>query len=209
MKIYVVGGSVYYTDFLKNVELVDSPKEAQVILFTGGEDVDPSIYGCEKHPKTHSNLKRDLKEKEIFESVSPNQLCVGICRGSQFLCCMNGGILVQDCNHHACYGTHPITNGGLVYEITSTHHQMQYPFKLESSDYDLLYWAAGISAYHEGDGISSRILDQYEPEIVLYHKKGMPKCLAIQGHPEMMPNSPVADMLNNLIQNLVANNETL
>lgn len=81
MKVYVVGPATHYTNFMSNVELTDDIKKAKVILFTGGEDVDPSIYGKRKHPETHSNLKRDLKEKEIFEKIRPNQLAVGICRG--------------------------------------------------------------------------------------------------------------------------------
>ena len=39
-----------------------------------------------------------------------------------------------------------------------------------------------------------------EPEIVLYHKEGLPKCLAIQGHPEIMRSeAPVIEMLNKLL----------
>ena len=55
--------------------------QADIVLFTGGEDVDPSLYGCEKHPTTYSNINRDLEEKAIFEKVKPHQLCLGICRG--------------------------------------------------------------------------------------------------------------------------------
>lgn len=82
MKIFVVGGSVGYANFLEGASLVQDIKEADVVLFTGGEDVDPSLYGCEAHPRTYSNLQRDLEEKKVFESVDPSkQVCLGICRG--------------------------------------------------------------------------------------------------------------------------------
>lgn len=82
MKVFVVGGSVGYANFLEDVSIVKDIKEADLVLFTGGEDVDPSLYGHSKHPKTYSNLKRDLEEKKIFESIDPNkQVCLGICRG--------------------------------------------------------------------------------------------------------------------------------
>lgn len=204
MKIYVVGGATYYTDFIKDVELVDSLEDAQVVLFTGGEDVDPSLYGCKKHSSTYSNINRDLEEKAIFEKVDPiNQICVGICRGSQLLAVMNGALLVQDVDHHAIGRTHEIYNKSKIYQITSTHHQMQYPFVLPKTDYTLLYWS-NLSRKYSGDKIIPEIIrENGEPEVVWYHKEGFPRCLAIQGHPEMIPNSPVAEMLSNLIYDLL------
>lgn len=203
MKIYVVGPAKHYANFISNVELTSDMKKAKIVLFTGGEDVDPSIYGKKKFPETRSNLERDLKEKEIFEKIRPNQLVVGICRGSQFCCIMNGGNLVQDCGGHALYMTHSIysTKDDMVYEITSTHHQMQYPFDLPSTDYDILYYGENGRDF-KGDGIDVNELYGCNPEVVLYHREGKPKCLAIQGHPEMIPNSPVAKMLDKLIKSL-------
>lgn len=205
MKIYVVGGADNYVNFIDNAEIVYKVSDAQLVVFTGGEDVDPSLYGCDKHPSTFSNLNRDLYEQDIFKQVNPEkQVCLGICRGSQFLCVMNGGKLVQDVTNHALGTTHAITNGNLIYQITSTHHQMQYPFDLKVFDYDLLYLSYNIgSYYYEGDKIDPYKIEGKEPEIVLYHKQGFPKCLAVQGHPEMIPNSQVAKMINNLITDLV------
>ena len=205
-KIFVVGPAKHYSDWIYNHELTDVLEEADIVLFTGGEDVDPSLYECEPHPSTYSNIERDRKEKEIFDSVRPDQLCLGICRGSQFLCVMNGGLLIQDVSNHALYTTHTIINAKSDYdryEITSTHHQMQYPFNLNRGvDYDILFYAARRSKYYAGNRISN---PPCEPEIVLYHVEGKPKCLAIQGHPEMMtnPDTPTIPMLNQLISQYV------
>lgn len=111
---------------------------------------------------------------------------------------MNGGILVQDCSNHARYGTHPITDGNTIMEITSTHHQMQFPFVLSEKDYDLLWWSEHrLSRRYEGVDFAP----DYEPEIVYYHVEGKPTCLAIQGHPEMMrESSPTIDELNKLVE---------
>lgn len=206
MKVFVVGGAVGYANFLEEASIVKDIKEAEVVLFTGGEDVDPSLYNCEKHHRTYSNLQRDLEEKKVFESVVPGkQVCLGICRGSQFLCVMNGGLLVQHCENHAIGYTHGITDGKVCYQITSTHHQMQYPYNLKSSDYNVLYKSEDFrSNVYEGEKIDSdNIYHNGEPEIVYYHKDDLPKCLAVQGHPEMIPNSPVAKMINNLVKKLV------
>lgn len=204
-KVYVVGlTDKEYASWLNDYLLTDNLEEADIVMFTGGEDVDPSLYGCEKHSTTYSNLKRDYAEKAIFEQVKPNQLCVGICRGAQLLTVLNGGLLIQNVSGHAMFGTHTIINlhGSDRYEITSTHHQMQYPFNLESGiDFDLLYVTNKRSLFYEGDGIEKS--PTYEPEIVLYHKEGLPKCLAIQGHPEIMrKEAPVIGMLNKLVNSL-------
>ncbi len=116
---------------------------------------------------------------------------------------MNGGKLVQNCINHTLWETHGITNDEIEYEITSTHHQMQYPYNLNDSDYDVLFRSSELRSYssYEGGNIDPDIImAKGEPEIVLYHKEGMPKCLAIQGHPEIMRlEAPVIEMLNNLI----------
>jgi hypothetical protein len=77
---------------------------------------------------------------------------------------------------------------------------MQYPFNLPSHYYTVIYQAQRRSDYYEGDKIG---LVPCEPEVVLYHRDGKPRCLAIQGHPEMMRDeAPVIGMLNSLIDQL-------
>ena len=116
---------------------------------------------------------------------------------------MNGGLLIQNVSNHATFGTHQIIRADRDserYEITSTHHQMQYPFKLRRNvDYRVLYFASRRSEFYEG----VTAVPPCEPEIVLYTVADKPVCLAIQGHPEMMrAEAPVRAMLNNLIDQL-------
>lgn len=202
-KIFVVGNALNYADFIKDATLTSNMKEANIILFTGGEDVSPGLYNERKHSSTYCNIERDKAEVSVFKKIKPNQLAIGICRGSQLMAVVNGGKLVQNCHNHAIFGTHGITNGKIEYEITSTHHQMQYPYNLNEEDYDVLFTSSEVRSIgcYKGGGIDPTIImERGEPEIVLYHKEGMPKCLAIQGHPEYMrPNSPVVEMLNDLI----------
>lgn len=121
---------------------------------------------------------------------------------------MNGGKLIQDVRHHAIYGTHPIIDSATenVYEITSTHHQMQYPYKLPTNCYKILMYSVEQGYHHTGLILSEDEFFQlvkYEPEIVLYTQPGKPKCLAIQGHPEVMnPEAPIIKKINEIIENL-------
>jgi hypothetical protein len=57
-----------------------------------------------------------------------------------------------------------------------------------------------LSDVYEGDGVDpNKIIENGEPEIVLFHKEGKPLSLAVQGHPEMMPGSPVSNMISDLL----------
>lgn len=204
IKVYVVGGDASYTRFIENCELTNSLEDAHVVLFTGGEDVSPELYGEQPHRTTYSNKSRDLYEKKIYESVKPGQLCVGICRGAQFLAVMNGSKLIQDTTGHAIRGTHTITNSTDFrrlpenVEITSTHHQML--LWDEGNNYcNLLYKSAkSLSDYYAGHDSRNLI----EPEIYTYNETRdiRPICLCIQGHPEMMPlDSDAVTLCNTLI----------
>lgn len=207
-KIYVVGDAKYYASFINNCELVSRLEDAQYVLFTGGEDVTPSLYGETALISTYSNIERDIQEQEIFDKMTMSQIAIGVCRGSQFLCVMNGGKLIQDVQNHALYGTHPIIDNATeqVYEITSTHHQMQFPYKLPSNCYKILMYSKNQGFRYMGLNLSEDELRQLaccEPEVVLYTHPNKPKCLAIQGHPEMMnPDAPIIKKLNEIIETL-------
>ena len=76
---------------------------------------------------------------------------------------------------------------------------MIYPFNLDASDYDILYWSATKRCSHyDGDKIDPNHI-VVEPEIAVFHKKELPVCLGVQGHPEMMHYGDLHDMLNDLI----------
>ena len=207
IKVFVVGGGIYYASPIKDVKLVNNLNDAQVVLFTGGEDISPELYNEKNEGYSYVSRRRDNLEREIFESIKPNQLVLGICRGSQFLCAMNGGKIVQDVTNHALEGTHQIVlDNSEGMEVTSTHHQMMYPFNLSKSCYTLLGSSIPTRSNHYyGGGINvENILKYGEPEIVLFHKKDCPKCLAIQGHPEMMlKTSKFVNWENNKLKELL------
>ena len=84
-KIFVVGPALNYASFITDSVLTSDMTEADIVLFTGGEDVNPALYNKCKHPTTHFNEKRDKAEVSVFRKIKPTQLALGICRGSQFL----------------------------------------------------------------------------------------------------------------------------
>lgn len=200
LKVYVVGSSRSYARFIHDAILVDDMSLADIILFTGGEDVDPNLYGERTHQTTYCNPKRDeIELQEYLESLNwADTLRVGICRGNQLLTTLNGGKLIQDVSGHAMGRMHGVmTSEGEILQCTSTHHQMAYPFNLPKKDYEILaYSHPKLSKYYEGSGIHWK--DEYPEVEVIYFPET--KSLGIQGHPEMMDiNSPFVNYVNQLI----------
>lgn len=179
--IYVVGGDTTYTNWLPKHVFVNDVESADLVVFTGGEDVSPELYNEKKHPLTYCNPERDKKEKEIFnEALRLKKKMLGICRGSQFLCVMSGGRLVQ---HQYNIPEHPIKTtkyGELT--ISSTHHQAAYPYNIPSYKYTIIGWTEGVSIIHE-DGDRKEMKPGKECEIVYYRYTN---ALGIQGHPEFL-----------------------
>ena len=187
-------------DWIRNVTPVDSPEKADIIVFSGGSDINPALYNCERHPSTYYSERRDALEVGCFNSLSKNQTVIGICRGAQLVTALNGGKLIQNVTGHT-NGPHFITNNDLKFKIESIHHQMMYPFDMDKKDYDLLYWSLkNRSEVYEGDGIKT---PPCEPEVVLYHVEGKPTCLAIQGHPEMMSTCQAHEVLNDILKTIL------
>lgn len=184
LKIYVVGYSKEYANWMLG-KLVNNIDEADLVVFTGGEDVDPSLYNQDRNPRTSSNLERDIYEKSVFEqALKLGKPMVGICRGSQFLCVMAGGQLVQH-QQNPLY-VHNLLNydGDMNVETTSTHHQAQYPYNLPTDEYKILGWTHGLSKFHEGGRQQELYQDGTKECEVVYYKKI--NALGIQGHPESM-----------------------
>jgi len=133
LRVLVVGGGFQYLKmfFDAGMKGAQNVEDANIICFTGGEDVSPELYGEEPIPETYFNPKRDAYEANIFaEALSLKKPMIGICRGSQFLNVMNGGTLWQDVNNHAIGGGHSVVDmrtGDVKHNMTSTHHQQMRP----------------------------------------------------------------------------------
>ena len=61
----------------------------------GGVDIDSSLYGEPRHPKTQiPDKKRDREELEkIKTAIRLKVPIIGVCRGAQLLCVYHGGKL--------------------------------------------------------------------------------------------------------------------
>ena len=66
-------------------------------MFSGGADIDPSLYGAEPHPETDTpQARRDAGELALLEAALERDMpTLAICRGFQLLNVVRGGDLVQ------------------------------------------------------------------------------------------------------------------
>ena len=80
------------SDILEITDICDG------FLFTGGQDIAPSLYGEEKLPLCgECSPERDIMEKLILdEALKRDKPVLGICRGIQFINAYLGGTLWQD-----------------------------------------------------------------------------------------------------------------
>ena len=186
--IYVIGGSVHYTNWMMPTQIVDRMEDANLVVATGGEDWSPFYYNEPKNPTTYCNPQRDAFEWAEFEkAISLGKHLIGICRGSQGLCVRAGGKLVQDQDNH---GSHYMyTSEGKIIPTTSTHHQAQYPWGLPKEEYKVLAWTIDQSKYHDGGNceemVNGVVEGNRELEVCFYPRI---RALAIQGHPEFAIN---------------------
>lgn len=167
--------------------VVNHSLDADVIQFTGGEDVDPALYDEVPHPTTLFNRQRDELCMNLFMYAQDNDIpMAGICRGGQFLNVMNGGKMFQDCDGHGIWGTHKalIQETGVKVQVTSTHHQIMRPH--ESGI--VLMESERLGTYKEHMGLVLEsywgAIDQVEAsdvEAVFYPNT---KSLCFQPHPE-------------------------
>jgi gamma-glutamyl-gamma-aminobutyrate hydrolase PuuD len=67
------------------------------LIFSGGSDLDPALYGQEAHPETDGIVaERDRAELLLLqEALARDMPVLAICRGSQVLNVARGGDLVQ------------------------------------------------------------------------------------------------------------------
>lgn len=136
LKVYIVGPP----EDTRNVPLLFSRAkctaandiyDADLVVFTGGPDVDPAYYGEEPMSGIFPDENRD------YQDISAYMICIeegipmtGICRGAQFGWVMHGGNseeraqLYQNIDGHM--GDHKMWDNHkkmLVGKVSSVHHQ--------------------------------------------------------------------------------------
>lgn len=211
--ILVVNGSNYSNaisalegeyDFVYDLEaFFAKPDNFALVMFTGGADVSPSLYGhTSPNNVCMTNSARDVQEVAVFDLARETGIpMTGICRGSQLINVLCGGVMMHHISNHGIGGYHTMlaNTDGEEFEVTSTHHQMSVVGKGGV----VVGWSSPKrSDVFIGDEDLKVEYSGPETEAIYYPDH---KCFAVQYHPEYMPKNSagykwylqgVTDLLN-------------
>lgn len=159
----------------------DSPEEADLVVFGGGADVNPALYGQDRHAATLYDSHRDEADIALWNKcIELGIPMFGICRGAQFGHVMMGGELYQDVdNHNGEHGMYCHEESRVLHKVSSVHHQMARSNKLN-----------GMQILGTSNGVSTRrytsptVLENYKSndiEAFFYRDSCF---FGVQGHPE-------------------------
>lgn len=158
-----------------------------VLLVHGGSDISPSLYQKAVGSRTgasHQLSGRDHCEWQLMKKAKTLGIpIIGICRGAQMLCALEGGFLIQDVTNHG-RSHEVVTNDKRKFSTNSCHHQMLNPFNTE---HEIVCQTTYSVSDHYLDvdekGKDIKVEMPFEPEFVYFPKA---KGIAIQWHPEWM-----------------------
>jgi len=178
--------------------------EADYVIFTGGPDVNPSLYGHNRNAKTRIDNPRDSRDMKIFQECLDKGIpMIGICRGAQFLHVMHGGTLYQDVdNHNSPHMMYDCVNKTTITKISSVHHQMIKP-PLNNPDFHVIGYIANRSnRREEGPGVVSTGFNR-DIEAFEYLSTAT---FGVQGHPEYAGFPEYSAWFLNMVQHVLLHN---
>jgi len=159
-----------------------NPYAFKLLVFTGGSDVSPGMYGdTSPHRVCHYDTGRDIEEADLYKFGQQRGVhMVGICRGMQFLNVMGGGKMVHDLQGHNSSHMIMTKDCDEPFLVNSFHHQMCVPHKKAQ----ILAWShEKQSKQYIGD--EDEPIDYRGPEVEAIYTPWL-KILGVQWHPEVM-----------------------
>lgn len=187
---------VIYADTRDKLE--EGLQKCHTVMFTGGADVSPHLYGEPAHTTTTPNIERDRFEVFMWQRARElNKKILGVCRGAQFACVMSGGKLIQNVyGHTTSHMIDDVFGNSLL--MTSTHHQMMRPEFVNGAL--TIAWSKVPQSKEYKDGYNNNCYEPFkgkEPEIVYFASS---EALAIQGHPENTMNTNLHNYVCDLVE---------
>ncbi len=164
-------------------KVVDTIEACDIFVLTGGEDINPELYGEKPIEGVYFTQKRDDIEVEGYKKAAElGKFKFGICRGGQLLNVMNGGTLWQDVdNHERDHKIYDLKTGQTIW-ASSVHHQQ---FRLAKGGVIVAEARESTNKIGQGRYWQMKHGDKRAPdpdiEVAWYPKD---RALCIQGHPE-------------------------
>lgn len=171
----------------RKYQIVNDLSDSDIVVWTGGEDISPELYGEKPIPGTYFSPDRDLSDlKAVDEAVKQGKFLCGICRGAQLLNVIpNGGKLWQNVDNHGSrvHRAFDCISGQYI-RVNSVHHQAMRV----TDEAEIICWAiesvhkeAQKDEWHRPDDVTTIPESEKDLEVVWYPKT---KSFLFQGHPE-------------------------
>jgi putative glutamine amidotransferase len=153
------------------------------ILFTGGSDMDPALYGEAAHPTTVVKPERDIAELMMLRAAIDARLPIlGICRGMQLMAVAAGGRLHQHLPEVLGHHNHRPTTGPKF---------GQHPVVLEAGSRAAALLGDSVvvnSFHHQGVADPGRLRPTgwcpKDDLIEVVEDPALPFAIGVQWHPE-------------------------
>lgn len=202
-KLIFCAGGINYADPFRMFGTVtynerDLPG-ADLMILTGGEDINPALYNEKPDGTTYWNERRDTLELELYKkAMSIGVPIFGTCRGLQFIHAMNGGKLIQH------LGKHPVAEARGVQSDGSLDMHYMGGHRIVTEDGEQFM---ANSLHHQAvidmeDQSIMKVLAKSYPDFIIeaaYYPRN--NCLGVQFHPEMMrETAPVVQWVQNLVK---------
>lgn len=113
---------------------MDLVEKSKMVIFPGGQDINPKIYGQEyTHSFGYSDHRDDVEMEILALSLKLGKKILGVCRGHQLINAYLGGDMVQDLyqdlkirhggGHELVYLTQESIIRSFFKHVNSIHHQ--------------------------------------------------------------------------------------
>ena len=168
------------------------------LILAGGNDIDPSSYGAERHPMTKNTVpERDRVELALVRhAVERDMPVLGICRGMQLLNIAFGGTLNQHLPEEVGHEDHrrfPGSFDGADHDVTLTRGSLAARAAGEHLHCTKSHHHQGVDRIGEGFAITGHSVLDDLPEAI--EAPGRRFVLGVQWHPEADPESQVISAL--------------
>nr|WSW58312.1 gamma-glutamyl-gamma-aminobutyrate hydrolase family protein [Streptomyces sp. NBC_00998] len=164
------------------------------IVLTGGEDVDPALYGARPHPRTGPPVReRDRWEQAVLAAGLARDIPVlGVCRGMQLMNVHAGGTLIQHLPDRVGHHGHNPDRGHFCAHTVTTAPGTRIGALLPGTREVATHHHQAVDRLGAGFIVAARAADGTVEAIESTRHRF---AVGVQWHPEMAVDTPVVHAL--------------
>lgn len=193
MRVATATGHFFHSfhNFFPELEVIDPKKknvdDFNLVIFTGGEDINPRYYGQENTHSSYNDMRDDVETSILRQCLHYQIKILGVCRGHQLINAYLGGDMVQD-----------------IYLDTNEYHESNHSLKFNSTSSLIKYLYDGKkvnSLHHQGVTRQGRNLKVTSTYKGIIESCESPDIFTVQFHPEFMDDEEFFNTVKLWVEN--------